>query len=265
VRLISWNVAGRGRWLNEQVEALVARRPDIVALQEVTARTAPRFREQFGTAGLTHVFDSAHLAPAHRRCYGELIASRWPLQMLPQAHANQPFPERVLSAAAECPWGLTELHTVHIVPGASRGWKKIEMLQVIYQQLACHSQVPRILCGDFNEPQAELADGRLITSRHRLLPDGRLVVKDGRPEAWDQGVRGVLEGLGEFDLVDVYRGLHGYDAQEISYIVRSTGNGYRYDHVFASRELNPVTCRYLHAPRERGLSDHSAIEVDFAP
>ena len=41
--------------------------------------------------------------------------------------------------------------------------------------------------------------------------------------------------------------------------------GRRFDHVFASRDLNAVRCQYLHSLREAGLSDHSAIEVDFEP
>jgi endonuclease/exonuclease/phosphatase family metal-dependent hydrolase len=251
--------------LGEQVIALTEREPDIVALQEVTRRTAPQLREQLCHAGLTHTVDSLDLAGACGRRYGELIASRWPLRVLPPVQAGQPFPERVLSVVAECPWGLIELHTVHVVPGSRQGWKKIEMLRAIYQQLARHSEIPRILCGDFNEPQAELADGQLVTSRHRLLLDGRLVVKNGRPEAWEQAVLRVLEGLAEFDLVDIYRALRGYDVKEVSCIVRSTGHGYRYDHIFASRGLNPVACQYLHELRERGLSDHSPIEADFDP
>ena len=40
IRLISWNVNTRVRCLPDQVAALVARQPDIVALQEVTRTTA---------------------------------------------------------------------------------------------------------------------------------------------------------------------------------------------------------------------------------
>ncbi len=42
-----------------------------------------------------------------------------------------------------------------------------------------------------------------------------------------------------------------------------SGNGYRFDHVFVSRQHRglPRTCRYLHQPRLEGLSDHAAMTV----
>ena len=41
MRLISWNVAGRGKKPPQQVSALKRAEPDVVALQEVTARKRP--------------------------------------------------------------------------------------------------------------------------------------------------------------------------------------------------------------------------------
>jgi Endonuclease/Exonuclease/phosphatase family len=110
------------------------------------------------------------------RRYGVLIASRWPLHPLPSA--DMPWPERLLSALIETPHGPVELHSAHVPPGASNGWRKIETLEGIYRRLACPSVAPRILCGDFNTPQEEMTDGRLIswahartrTSGYRLLP-----------------------------------------------------------------------------------------------
>jgi endonuclease/exonuclease/phosphatase family metal-dependent hydrolase len=264
VRLISWNVEHRISSLGEQVAALLDRGPDIVALQEVTVATAPKLRELLAGAGLAHAADSTSLASTHGRRYGQLVASLWPLRPLPPVSAS-PFPERVLSVTVDAPFGEAEIHVAHVVPGSRQGWRKIEMLRAIYHRLAGLSLKPRILCGDFNEPQAELPDGEIVTSRHRTRRDGSLVVRRGRSEEWERGVRSVLEGLAEFDLPDVYRSLHGPAVVEFSHVVQSTGRGYRYDHVFASRALNPVACRYLHEPRERGLSDHSAIEADFNP
>jgi endonuclease/exonuclease/phosphatase family metal-dependent hydrolase len=37
----------------------------------------------------------------------------------------------------------------------------------------------------------------------------------------------------------------------------------RFDHVFASQELNVVRCEYLDEPRSSGLSDHCPMEVEF--
>ncbi len=45
----------------------------------------------------------------------------------------------------------------------------------------------------------------------------------------------------------------------------NTGNGFRIDHAFATRELNKTIERvfYDHSVREQGLSDHSALIVDI--
>ncbi len=88
----------------------------------------------------------------------------------------------------------------------------------------------------------------------------------GRPGGeWDTGERQVLTGLADFDLADVYRLLHGYAPVETSWVLKQAGRevGRRFDHVFASRELLPLACEYLHDVRLSGLSDHSAIEVIF--
>ena len=38
----------------------------------------------------------------------------------------------------------------------------------------------------------------------------------------------------------------------------------RFDHVFASQRLGAYSCRYVDEWRTAGLSDHAAMEVDFA-
>jgi hypothetical protein len=115
---------------------------------------------------------------------------------------------------------------------------------------------PRILCGDFNSPYIERADGT--------------VEVHGNSERWRSAERSVILGLGEHDLPDVFRSLHGYGATDAS-LVREGGQWRRrFDHAFASVDLRPLACRYHHVWREpsagtRALSDHSAIETDFAP
>lgn len=71
--------------------------------------------------------------------------------------------------------------------------------------------------------------------------------------------------LSKHELIDAYRYLHPTE-QEYSWVGR-TGDGYRYDHFFVSRELTQYVkkCFYLHDPRDEKLSDHSAIigELQF--
>jgi exodeoxyribonuclease-3 len=66
---------------------------------------------------------------------------------------------------------------------------------------------------------------------------------------------------GTHGLTDAFRHLHP-DEAEYSWVGR-TGDGYRYDHAFCSRELaGRVTfCQYDHQPRADKLSDHSALTL----
>jgi exodeoxyribonuclease III len=62
-------------------------------------------------------------------------------------------------------------------------------------------------------------------------------------------------------LADAFRHLHPDDA-EYSWVGR-TGDGYRYDHAFCSRQLAGLvtSCQYIHQPRADRLSDHSALTM----
>ena len=62
-------------------------------------------------------------------------------------------------------------------------------------------------------------------------------------------------------LADAFRHLHP-DEAEYSWVGR-TGDGYRYDHAFCSRELTGLitSCEYVHQPRVDKLSDHSALAL----
>src|SRR5581483_7681957 len=278
LHLISWNVAGRVGCLDKQIAALTQYKPDVIALQEVRSKTARPLREGLDRIGLGHCIDSFDLVPDPSllkgpRQYGELIASRWPLQSLPPSGFPVPWTERVLSALIDSPWGCIEIHTTHIPPGSSNGWMKIEMLEGIFTRLACDSKHPRILCGDFNTPQKELPDGYIVTWGQSILSNGEIAGKRrwrgsagraGTDARWDSGERSVLEGLSKFDLSDVYRSLNGYEVEEFSHYVHGK-QGRRFDHIFASGSLNAVRCGYLHFLREEGLSDHSAIEALFEP
>jgi exonuclease III len=171
-----------------------------------------------------------------------------------------------LEAGAHC----VTLYNAHVPPGSSNGWIKIEMLNGIYRALAVHSDTPRILCGDFNTPQIETADGEVVTWAQRQGANGEWrtlrTFRGGLGTDWDTGERRVLSGLAEYELVDVYRHLHGYAATDSSWILRRNSRevGRRFDHVFASRALEPQSCEYLHPLRQSGLSDHSPIEVTLA-
>ncbi len=258
MKLISWNVARRVKRLPEQVHGLMLHEPQLVNLQEVTATTLPLWRSELENRQY-HVLSSFDLAEDHSqfvggRKHGVLLASKWPLRALPPSEFPVPWPERIVSALVDSPWGEIECHNAHLPAGVSHGWIKVETFEGIYQRLSCTGDRPRILCGDFNSPQAEKADGTVTPFGHR----------DAR---WSEAELSVIIGLAEYDLKDVHRVLHGFEKQDVSWVMRRHGKEYgrRFDHIFASQRLRPRSCAYLHPLREQRLSDHSPIEACFEP
>jgi exonuclease III len=261
VRLVSWNVNGRyGPVLAKQISAVAAREPDIVALQEVRARSWPAWWSGLAAAGLDYLVDSSsllsHPAPEgaeYKRRYFNVIAARVPLVPLPTLDIA--YPERYLAATAGSD---LELHNAHLPPGSTRGLVKVQMFQALHARLANTSARRRILCGDFNAPREEHLDGTVkfwggSHPRHR--------------DEWNEAERSVILGSEDHGLVDVFRALHRYDSSDgFSWVARrgAARTERRYDHVFASARPQPRRCSYLHDLRERGLSDHSPIEAEFA-
>jgi exonuclease III len=255
VRLISWNVAKRVTRLAEQAAALAGRAPDVVALQEVNARTWPLWRAALETIGLPWAacsLDGADPArePASRRRTGVLLAARTPLG--PAERLVLPRAETTLAAEVE---GVV-VHTVH-VPNAANGWVKVDTLVAVRDGLAAGAG-PRIVCGDLNTPRRENPDGTVMSFARDS--SGRL--REERGERWDQAELGVVPGLRELGFADAFRALHGYEHKEPSWVFRH-GGGWRLDHAFLSADLEPMAAAYRHDWRDGGLSDHSALEVDF--
>ena len=241
MRLITWNVAKRVQLLPEQAAALAGREPDVVALQEVTARSGALWEEALAAIGLPHVRRTAVLLATRR--------AHEPVEALPV-----PRPESAIAGRA----GGVTVHNVH-VPNAANGWVKIETLEAIRAGLASGTGA-RVLCGDLNTPRRELPDGSVMSfardSRGRLRPE--------RGERWDAGELGVVPGLRDLGFADAFRTLHGYASREPSWTWRRIsghGGGWRLDHVFASAQLRATDARYHHEWRDAGLSDHAALEV----
>jgi endonuclease/exonuclease/phosphatase family metal-dependent hydrolase len=105
---------------------------------------------------------------------GLLIASRWPSQ--PHPALKLEWPERAVTVDIQMPDGPLTLTNAHIPPGASNGWIKFRTIEGIVRSVV-ESPAPRILCGDFNAPQAELPDGRIITWAQRIRRDRSVVLQ----------------------------------------------------------------------------------------
>lgn len=248
----------------EQAAALGAREPDVICLQEVTARTLPLWRalcERLGLIVTGASLDTADIAraPSSRRRTGVLIASRHPVADA-AVSLPVPWPETTLGLTILDPAGPVDVHGVH-VPNAANGQIKPRTLAAIRAGLAAGPPGARVLCGDLNTPRRESTDGTVTSfardSRGRLRPE--------RGTAWDDAELRVVPGLRDLGYRDAFRSLHGYARREPSWTWRQVaghGGGWRLDHIFASHELKPVSCAYHHDWRDAGLSDHSAMEAD---
>ena len=199
-RLLTWNVARRVTRLAEQAAALGAREPDVVALQEVTARTLPLWEAACATLGLPHVRCSLRgadpaRAPAGPRRTGVLLASRTPLAPAPALAV--PWPESALAGVTA---GI-EVHVVH-VPNAANGAIKPGTLAAVRaglaERAAAAADGARVLCGDLNTPRREHPDGTVWS----FARDGRGRLREARAGDWDAAELGVVPGLRDLGFTD---------------------------------------------------------------
>lgn len=159
IKLFSWNVNGRvDAALDRQADALLGAQPHVVCLQELTPGSEPGWRRRLTDAGLSAIATSTHLIGPGRR-YANLIASRWPLTLLPAGEFEIPYLEKVLSAVVAAPTAALELHNAHVPPGVSRPVQKLETLEGIFARLARKALRPRILLRRLQYP-AGRARGR---------------------------------------------------------------------------------------------------------
>jgi exonuclease III len=256
VRVVTWNVAGRVARQAEQVEAIAAVGGDVVALQEVTARTLPLWRAalaELGFQGCESALDQAPAAEGRRRL-GVLTAAREPLRRLP-APDGVPWPERVLC----CRVGDVEVVNVHSPIAPAPELAKVRTHEAMAAYLEAAPEAAQVLCGDLNTPRRELPDGDVLTFAHDSA--GRL--RPERGERWDRAERALVHGLRQRGWVDAFRELHGYGERHASWTFAQDRGGWRLDHVLV-RGLRPVASAYAHDWRRMRLSDHSALIVDLA-
>jgi exonuclease III len=229
---------------------------DLVALQEVTARTLPLWRAALADAGLRSCLTTLDAAPAAtgRRLLGVLTAARETLRPL-AAPAGLPWPERILC----CTLGDVEIVNLHSPIAPAPDLAKIRTHEAVARYLSSVVPGPRILCGDLNTPRRELPDGDVLTfaydSAGRLRPE--------RGERWDRAERALVHDLRRRGWVDAFRALHGYRRREASWTFAQDRGGWRLDHALVCG-LRPVASAYAHDWRRSGLSDHSALVVELA-
>lgn len=288
MRVFCWNVQGRVEpTLGRQLRRVLERRPDVIALQELTVKSYPGWRDQLEDADYSVLsterligepypeppYEEPPFPPPRgggkrghiRRTNFNLIAARHPIDMLdglsfPDAGERRfAFPEKYLAARVELYGATLEVHNAHVPPGASRGVLKVHAFEAIRRRVDTDEPTPRILCGDFNAPWEENADGPVTKLRKWPEEIAR---------RWRDAETALLANP---DMRDVYRDVHkqGTDFPVSHWTGRKRLTPHRYDYVFASPELETISCEYVSdwlERNERGwrLSDHAPVVADLA-
>jgi endonuclease/exonuclease/phosphatase family metal-dependent hydrolase len=256
--VLSWNVAGRVALQEEQIDAVLGHGPDVVCLQEVTPRTAPRWVEALSEGRYEVALSPWPVEPRGLRRLAVLVAARVTPRPLPDPPL--PWPERHLACMVVLDGMEVEVRNVHAPLSQKAEQVKVRTLEAVFAAVARDDGVPRVVAGDLNTPRYESRTGEVFTfARTR---SGRLRPAYG--ERHDRAELALLAELPALGWRDAFRAVQGYERRDRSWMSKA-GYGYRLDHLIVSPELEPVACDYVHEWRTRGLSDHSAIWADVRP
>lgn len=296
MRILSWNVQGafppQGscKRITEQIRFIVenANNPDLLLLNEVTTARRECWHEKLEDAGYSEIVDTldwdrklaeidvppfqdftgvnGNLIAIHEDSELENLCRQTPSIREPPfdkatlKHWDTNHPQRILNAEVDLKGTTIDLWNIRTVPGNMYGEEKIKILENVYNRILRKGTEPRILAGDFNAPKTETDDGEVIPWRNEK--------RDELSQRWQNAERNILTGLDEVGMVDVFRMIHGYGDLDTLDISHPTGDsdtltGKRFDHLFASRSLNPDDCFY--DPDGLTCSDHTPLIAKFHP
>ncbi len=242
--ILIWNIGNPSvERAQKQEEWLLSRPEDIIILTETKRSEGclaiERFFKFFN--GYNVIFPK----PEGNE-YGVMVLSKKPLKttLLPERLGT--LRSRIVSVLLEISGENVEIIGTY-VPSRDQSIEKIEKKRTFLEELAKALEAPsstsaRIFCGDLN----------ILEPNH--IPHYHVY------QTWEYDFYSGLKDLG---FTDVFRKLNP-TALEYSWVGRM-GDGYRYDHCFASPQLamNVNKCLYVHEPRLDRLSDHSALSTEF--
>ena len=230
MRIITWNARhGGGTRATAFAEELASLSPDVAVITEYrNGQAGARIKNELEHGGLVHF--SSVSTPAKLNTV--LLCSR------------TPFEERRLDALGDethrCIWACVQgINVLGFYFPQNR--EKAKVFDFICSLEPTVLEEHSLLIGDFN------------TGRHFLDERAKTFYC---AEYFDR-----LEDLG---WIDAWRS-RNEEAREFSWF-SNAGNGFRIDHAFVSSRLNKriENVSYDHRVREAGLSDHSAMIVEFA-
>lgn len=228
-RILSWNILqGGGRRIDEIATYITVEKPDIVALQEFRhGRQGEILETALKKIGLGHQFCASDT--------GEntlFIAAR------------EPF-----DAGAFMPDQDGPCHIIEAVIG------DLTLLNIHFPQKKAQVPLFDVLAKDTPS---------LLAGHCLMLGDMNCGIPfvDSTGKTFENTK--YFQELLSLGWIDAWRTRHG-DAQVFSWISPRTGNGFRYDHCFASKDADAriVSVDYDQSVREKKLSDHAAILLEM--
>jgi exonuclease III len=251
MRVLTWNLNFR-RDVPAQVAAALVHSPDVVVFQEVRSASYSALAEVLAAAGLGEFrtsVDAVGGAAGPNRYVA--VASRWPMRSAEPV--GSPVPQTAVCEVVESPDGPFDLVGVYVPSIARADGVKVPTQLAIRERLRRCSERPHLVCGDFNSPKAESAEGVTLFTRPVRVAEF-------------EGEHALMGGLVEVGMRDAFRDCNGFDVEDRSWFWKNRGRtgGYRLDHIFVSAHFEVGACWYDHTVRERGLSDHSLMVAEVS-
>ena len=281
LRVLSWNLRfqGFGKQIDGITQTIDSENADVLTFQEVSAKHSQDFftrLEKMGYRYLHYAWRGTQFESGSRMRHGVLIAAKHKLEVLGKWIDKAKFPDLFAHVRVSSPLfnnGI-EFVTAHIPNGSSYGWIKIEHFRILSKSLIESPESPRVLTGDFNEPQAFLSSGQIVSFRSKIKENGRINISgiyskntpEGIPQQkaeWGRSVRDVLS-YHAHGMKNVYGQIHGMIPTPVTHLIRGSGERC-FDHGFASRHCKVIDSGYHHGWRKSGLSDHSALWFEIRP
>ena len=281
IRVLSWNLRfqGFGKRIDAITSAIGIVHADVLTFQEVPEKHSKDFFARLEKIGYCHChyawkgtrFDSGKWIR-----HGVLIAAKYRLEVMGKWIDQAKFPDlfaHVKIFTPNFPEGI-EFVTAHIPNGSGYGWIKVEHFRILSQALIESPDSPRVLTGDFNEPQAFLSSGQIVSFRSKIKDNGGVNISgiyskntpEGIPQQkaeWGRSVRDVLSHHAH-GMKHVYEQIHGMQPTPVTHLVGGTGERC-FDHGFTSHHCKVIDSGYHHEWRRSGFSDHSALWFEIRP
>jgi len=232
------------RWLSRRTE-------DVFVLSETKNSEGCSYIKDFfshGTCDLLAGSDgpdySINYPVSNGKELGVMIISKLPIKrnISPLSSSDAFFGRYAESIIG---FGLEDMTLLGLyVPSRDRSGPKIErkkaFIQFVESQIKSFNGTNSIIMGDFN----------ILDRNH--FPHYNTFFD------WEYGYYDFLIANG---FVDVFRHCHP-SSNEYSWVGR-TGDGYRYDYAFISKDLQKrvSSCQFIHETRKNGLTDHSAVSM----